>query len=74
MGVLTNDKGAFDIGQRFELTRVGESFLVSTGMIVDASRDNVGFGFNIEPRFLPFTRRSTIGGVRIPPAGVRGLE
>ena len=63
-----------NIGQRIEVTRIGESFLVSLGMIVDESRDNVGIGFSIEPRFLPLSRRSLVGGVRIPPAGARGLE
>ena len=63
-----------NIGQFFELTRVGESFLVSLGANVDASRDNVGFRFVIEPRFMPFSRRSQLGGTRLPPAGARGLE
>ena len=63
-----------NIGQRFELTRIGESFLVSMGLNLDESRDNVGVGFTIEPRFLPLSRRSLVGGARIPPAGARGLE
>lgn len=63
-----------NIGQHFELTRIGESFLVSVGANVDASRDNVGFGFTIEPRFMPFSRRGLLGGVQLPPAGARGLE
>jgi hypothetical protein len=65
---------AGNIGQRVELTRVGESFLVSFGVNVDASRDSVGVGFAVEPRFLPLTRRGYVGGVQIPPAGARGLE
>ncbi len=65
---------AGNIGQRFELTRIGESFLVSLGVNVDESRDNVGVGFSIEPRFLPLTRKGLVGGIQVPPAGVRGLE
>jgi hypothetical protein len=65
---------AGNIGQRFELTRIGESFLVTVGANIDVSRDNVGFNFAVEPRFLNFTRRGIVGGVPIPPAGARGLE
>jgi hypothetical protein len=62
------------IGQVLELTRIGESFLMTLSARVDASRNNVGFGFTIEPRFLPLSYRSLVGGVPIPPAGARGLE
>ncbi len=68
-GTVYDFGSAGNIGQQFELTRVGESFLISFGVNVDTSRDNVGAGFAIEPRFLPFTRRGLIGGVQIPPAG-----
>ncbi len=63
-----------NIGQNFVLTRVGESALLSLGLNVDSSRNNVGFTFNLEPRFLPRSRYSRIGGVPIAPAGVSGLE
>lgn len=63
-----------NIGQNFVLTRVGESLLMSIGMNVDSSRNNVGFTFNLEPRFLPRSRYSRIGGVPIAPAGMNGLE
>ncbi len=65
---------AGNIGQRFELTRIGESFLTTVGANIDESRDNVGFGFVIEPRFLQLTGRGAVGGVPIPPAGAYGLE
>lgn len=63
-----------NIGQTVALTRVGESFLVKLGFNVDASRNNFGFLFNIEPRFLPSSRLGRVGGVQIPPAGAMGLE
>lgn len=63
-----------NIGQTVSMTRVGESFLVRLGLNVDASRNNVGFVFGIEPRFLPGSRLGRVGGVQIPPAGALGLE
>ena len=63
-----------NVGQRYELTRIGESFLVTVGANVDRSRDNLGFSFAVEPRFLNLTRRGILGGVPIPPSGARGLE
>jgi hypothetical protein len=63
-----------NIGQRFSVTRIGESFLVSAGVNVDASRGNVGAHLAIEPRFLPKTRLGRAGGARIPVAGAYGLE
>jgi len=63
-----------NIGQNFSLTRVGESFLISLGVTVDHSRDNVGVNVAVEPRFLPMTRLGRAGGARIPPAGAYGLE
>jgi hypothetical protein len=74
LGSVTDFGSAGNIGQRYELTRIGESFLVSAGVNVDTSRDNVGFNFSIEPRFVPVSRRSFVGGVPILPAGARGLE
>jgi hypothetical protein len=63
-----------NIGQNIALTRIGESFLVRLGFILDNSRNNVGLQFTIEPRFLPHSRLGRVGGVQIPPAGARGLE
>jgi hypothetical protein len=51
-----------NIGQTFSFTRVGESFLVSAGFNVDASRDSVGIHLSIEPRFLPKNRLGRVGG------------
>ncbi len=65
---------AGNIGQNFDLTRIGESFLVTLGANVDESRGNLGFRFAVEPRFLSLSRRATAGGVPILPAGARGLE
>ncbi|GAA5509380.1 LPS-assembly protein LptD [Novipirellula caenicola] len=63
-----------NIGQSFGITRIGESFLVRMGINVDSGRDNVGFGFTIEPRFWPSSRLGNVGGQLIPPPGVEGLE
>ncbi len=62
-----------NIGQNFSITRIGESFLVSAGFSVDASRNNVGVGLMVEPRFSK-GRMSTFSGAEIPPAGAMGLE
>lgn len=65
---------AGNIGQRFNITRVGESLLVGVGFNVDSSKDNVGVMFTIEPRFLPSGKLGQVGGVQIPIAGTRGFE
>jgi hypothetical protein len=62
------------IGQSAVLTRVGESFLVSLRLYNDVSKDNFGFSFNIEPRFLRLDTLGTRAGSLVPPAGVLGLE
>jgi hypothetical protein len=38
------------------------------------ARDNVGFLFGLEPRFLPRQRLFQPGGVAVSPAGSRWLE
>lgn len=63
-----------NLGQNFSITRVGESFLISAGFNVDRSRNSVGVGLAIEPRFLPKSRLGQIGGAQIPPSGAFGLE
>jgi len=63
-----------NLGQRFSITRIGESLLISAGFMVDPARDNVGVRFAIEPRFLPESRLGRVGGARIPVAGAFGLE
>ena len=61
-------------GNNFNLTRVGESFLINVGFNYDASRNNFGATIGIEPRFLPSSRLGMVGGVAVPPAGALGLE
>jgi hypothetical protein len=73
-GTSVDFSSAGNIGQNIGLTRVGESFLIRVGFIVDNSRNNVGLQFMIEPRFLPSSRLGRVGGVQIPPAGAMGLE
>jgi hypothetical protein len=63
-----------NIGQRFTVTRIGESFLASAGFTVDSNKDNVGVIVAIEPRFLPFSGLGRAVGAQIPPAGQFGLE
>lgn len=63
-----------NIGQTFALSRIGESLLFTVGMNIDESKDNVGFSFLVEPRFLPKTTLSRRTGIDIPPAGAFGLE
>jgi hypothetical protein len=63
-----------NVGQIAELTRIGESFLVSVGANVDQSRDNFGFFLTVEPRFLQSSYRGVVGGIPVPPAGAFGLE
>jgi len=66
--------GEGNIGQRFSITQIGESLLISAGFTVNAARDNVGVSLAIEPRFLPKNRLGRVGGARIPVAGALGLE
>ena len=63
-----------NIGQNFQLTRIGESFLMTFGFNVDYSRNNVGVTFNLEPRFLSRTQFASRTGLDVPNAGVYGLE
>jgi hypothetical protein len=63
-----------NIGQSYEITRIGESFLTSFSVNYDRGRDNVSVGLAIEPRFLATSRRGRIGGLAIPPVGMIGLE
>ena len=58
-----------NIGQRFQLVRIGESFLMSFGFNVDYSRNNVGVTFAIEPRFLSGTQFAGSSGLSDSAAG-----
>ena len=73
-GTAVDIGGNGNIGNFLAMTRVGESFLVSFGFNVDASKGNAGVNLSIEPRFLPSSRLGRSGGVVIPPAGALGLE
>ncbi len=63
-----------NVGQSFNLTRVGESALLSFGMNVDSGRENVTFNFNLEPRFVQIRRSNAINREFIRPIGMYGLE
>jgi hypothetical protein len=63
-----------NIGQNFQLVRIGEAFLMTFGFNVDYSRNNVGVTFNLEPRFLSRTQFASRRGIDIPMAGAYGLE
>jgi hypothetical protein len=63
-----------NIGQSLAVIRIGESALLRLGAYIDASRDNFGVNFAIEPRFLASSKLGRVGGVTIPPAGAFGLE
>ena len=63
-----------NIGQSLAFTRIGESFLIRVGINSDISRGNVGAVLGIEPRFFPSNRLGMVAGVRVPPAGARGLD
>lgn len=62
------------IGQGVNLVYIGESFLWQFGIHYDAGRDNLGFRFGFEPRFLTRSRLFNPGGVPVGPAGARWLE
>jgi hypothetical protein len=63
-----------NIGQQFQLVRIGEAFLTTFGFNIDYSRNNVGVTFNLEPRFLSRTQFASRRGIDIPMAGAYGLE
>lgn len=63
-----------NIGQRVALFYIGESFLFRFGVSYDVSRDNLGFLFGIEPRFLAQPQLFRPGGVPLAPASAEFLE
>jgi len=63
-----------NIGQALTLTRVGESFLITVGLNVDANKNNVGVNLAIEPRFLPGVRLGRVRTRAVPVAGSQWLE
>ena len=62
------------IGQGVNLVYIGESFLWQFGVHYDASRDNLGFRFGFEPRFIKRPRLFNPGGNPVGPASARWLE
>ncbi len=77
-GVRASSQYDFDdtgtVGQTLNMIYIGESFLWQFGVNADLSRNNVGFRFGFEPRFLNRSRIFRPGGTSIPPAGSRWLE
>ena len=63
-----------NIGQSFYVSRIGESLIATVGANYDQSKDNVGFSFLVEPRFLPKLNVTRRTGIEIPPPGAYGLE
>ena len=62
------------IGNAISFIYISESFLWQFGVNADFSRDNFGFRFGFEPRFLQRPRLFRPGGRAIPPASSRWLE
>ena len=62
------------IGNALSFIYIGESFLWQFGVNADFSRDNVGFRFGFEPRFVRRGRLFRPGGTAIPPASSNYLE
>lgn len=62
------------IGHSLSLVYIGESFLWRFGANADTSRDNLGFVFGFEPRFIGRSRLFTPGGQSPGPSGSRWLE
>lgn len=65
---------AGNIGQSLNFSRIGESLIMTLGANYDQSKDNIGFAFTLEPRFLPRNSVTRRTGIDIPPAGAYGLE
>ena len=62
------------IGNGLALLYLGESFLWQFGVNADFSRNNIGFRFGFEPRFIGRPRLFRPGGRAIPPASSQWLE
>ncbi|MEX2317378.1 MAG: organic solvent tolerance protein OstA [Pirellulales bacterium] len=63
-----------NIGQAVAFSRIGESLVATLGAHVDASKDNVGVSFLVEPRFLPKLSVTRKTGIEVPPTGAQALE
>lgn len=64
--------GKGNIGEGLSLTRVGESFLFTTGVSYDAPSDNFSVHFALEPRFGK--KGNTARLFNIAPPGVDGID
>jgi hypothetical protein len=63
-----------NIGQRVAAIYIGESFLFRFGVNFDVSRDNLGFLFGLEPRFLVRPQLFRPGGLALSPPSADYLE
>ncbi len=63
-----------NIGQRVAAIYIGESFLFRFGVNFDVSRDNLGFIFGLEPRFLVRPQLFRPGGLALGPPSADFLE
>jgi hypothetical protein len=66
--------GNGNVSQGFSVSRIGESLIATVGAHVDESKNDIGFSFLVEPRFLPTLSVTRKTGIEIPPAGAYGLE
>ena len=77
-GVRANSQIDFgdagSIGNALSCVYIGESFLWQFGVNADFSRDNVGFRFGFEPRFIRRGRIFRPGGIALSPASSTFLE
>ena len=78
MGLRANSQIDFGeagtIGNGIAAIYIGESFLWQFGVNADLSRNNVGFRFGFEPRFLNQPRLFRPGGKSLHPASSEWLE
>jgi hypothetical protein len=63
-----------NIAANLRITRIGESMLVSAGILYDPVYNTWGANISIEPRFMPKGQLGMIGSTRVPAAGATGLE
>jgi hypothetical protein len=62
------------IGNALNIIFIGESFLWQLGLNADFGRDNFGFRFGFEPRFVSRSRFFNPGGVSVGPASNNWLD
>ncbi|MEE2641631.1 MAG: organic solvent tolerance protein OstA [Planctomycetota bacterium] len=74
LGTSIDFASSGNLGQRFAISRIGESAIIRAGVNVDVSRGTTGFNFLILPRFVPGKALRRSIGVDIPALGARGIE